>query len=484
MGNEFMKEKSILKNTIYYLIYNVLNLLFPLISGIYAARVLSPQNIGEVTYSQNIVQYFVILAFLGIPTYGIREISNARKNKEELDKVFSELFFINFISTLFFLGLYFILILSVESFRNNSKLYLIMGMLLLFNIFNINWLYEGLEEFKFISLRNIVFKSISLLLLVWFVKDDTDYLKFAVIITVGTIGNYLINIIYSRKYVSLKLKKLNFKRHMKSIIYLVSVNIAIEIYTLVDVSMLGFFCVKEIVAYYVYGSRIYKILLQVTNTFTMVIVPRLSYLYSENKKNEFNEILTEAIKLILLLGIPMIIGIQYTSNNIITLIYGDKYITSAAVIKLMSVLLVLTPIGYLLGSRILLITKNEKKMIIAVSLGAISNTIGNFILIRYYEEMGAAISTTLSEILVMLVYVYLGRKYYKLNLKFKKLIKIIFANLVLFIFLKILNEIEMIKTIKIIVQISIGSMAYFLILILLKEELIYEKYIKLKKKII
>ena len=400
-----MKEKSILKNTIYYLIYNILNLLFPLVSGIYAARVLLPQNIGEVTYSQNIVQYFIVLSFLGIPTYGVREISNVRKNKEELNKVYSELFFINFISTLFFGVIYFILVLNIESFRENLRLYSIMGVLLFFNIFNINWLYEGLEEFRFISLRNIIFKSISMLLLVCFVKENSDYLKFAVITIIGTVGNYLINIIYSRKYVNFIFKKLSFRRHMKSILYLMSVNIAIEIYTLVDISMLGFFCIKEVVTYYFYGNRIYQMLLQVINTFTMVIVPRLSYLYAEKKEKEFNELLTKGVKLIFLLGLPMIIGIQYTSDDIIILIYGDKYITSANVIKLMSILLILTPIGYLLGSRVLLITKNEKKMIVAVSFGAISNTIGNFILIRYYEEMGAAISTTLSEILVMLIYI-------------------------------------------------------------------------------
>lgn len=176
-----MKQKSLLKNTFYYLVYNILNLLFPLISGIYAARVLSPQSIGEVGYSQNIVQYFVILSFLGIPTYGVREIANIRENKKELNRVYSELFFINFLSTIFFLTIYFILILNIDILRENLKLYLIMGILLFFNIFNINWLYEGLEEFKFISLRNIVFKILSLILLILFVRKDSDYLKFALI---------------------------------------------------------------------------------------------------------------------------------------------------------------------------------------------------------------------------------------------------------------------------------------------------------------
>ena len=242
--------------------------------------------------------------------------------------------------------------------------------------------------------------------------------------------------------------------------------------------MLGFFCAKEVVAYYIYGNRIYKVLLQIMNTFTMVVVPRLSWLYIEKKFNDFNSMLSKTVKLILILGIPMIIGIQYTTNDIVVLIYGEKYMATANIIKLMSILLVLTPLGYLLGSRILLITKNENKMILAVFMGAVSNTIGNFILIRYYSEMGAALSTTISEIIVTIIYIYLGRKYYKINLELKELIKILIANLSLYIFLILTKNIEGIKIIKIIIQIFGGTVTYFFTLIFLKEKLVYEKYIE------
>ena len=56
-------EKSIAKNSIFFLIYNVLNVIFPFVTGIYVARILLPESIGQVAYAQNIAQYFVILAF-------------------------------------------------------------------------------------------------------------------------------------------------------------------------------------------------------------------------------------------------------------------------------------------------------------------------------------------------------------------------------------------------------------------------------------
>ena len=110
------KVKSLTTNSIYYLLYNVMNVIFPFVTGIYVARVLLPTNIGDVAYAQNIAQYFVILSFLGIPTYGLREISKVRNEKDKLNKLFSELFIINLISTIFFSLIYFSLILNIEKF--------------------------------------------------------------------------------------------------------------------------------------------------------------------------------------------------------------------------------------------------------------------------------------------------------------------------------------------------------------------------------
>ena len=410
-----MSKKSLSKNSIFYLIYTVLNVLFPFLTGVYVARVLLPDAIGEVAYAQNIAQYFVVFAFLGLPTYGLREIAKARDDKQELNKLYSELLSINFISTTIFLSIYLILIFSIPRFSANLSLYFIVGISIALNFFNNSWLYEGLEEFKFISIRNIIFKLISFACLVIFVRAQDDYLIYAAISVIGTAGNYLLNIIQSRKYVKFQFKGLRLGRHMKPILYLVAVNLAIEIYTMVDTTMLGIFSSNENVAFYTYGSKMYKILLQIVNTFTVVVVPRLSALYKEGRLDEYNAILTKTLKVILLLAIPMIVGMQFVANYLVCAIYGDAYINSAYVLRILCFILVISPIGYLLGSRVLLIAGKEKMMLIAVGSGAILNVIGNALMIPYYGEYGAAIASVVSEIAVMIIYVCMGKKYFRLG---------------------------------------------------------------------
>lgn len=196
-------------------------MLFPFFTNMYVARVLLPSSIGEVAYAQNIVSYFSILAFLGIPTYGVREIAKVRYKKEELSSAFSELLIINFISTLFFSIIYYALIFIASSFRENRILYSVVGITIIFNMLNVSWLYEGLEEFGFISLRNAVFKIVMFGLVLLLVKKEQDILSYAAISVFGVAGNNIINIIHANKYIYFKINNLNFQRHLKSIFILV-----------------------------------------------------------------------------------------------------------------------------------------------------------------------------------------------------------------------------------------------------------------------
>ena len=410
-----MKQKSLIKNSAFYMVYNVLNMLFPFLTSMYIARVLLPVAIGEVTYANNIVCYFSILAFLGIPTYGLREVANARDDKERLNKLFSELYIINGISTAVFSLAYYAMIFIIPAFREHLLLHCLVGLNVVLNAFSISWLFEGLEEFSYMSVKNTIVKIVAFVLLVLFVRSENDTIIYVCISLLGTCGSYFFNMFYSRRFVRFTLKGLNLKRHMKSIFMMVTVNLAIEIYTLVDKTMLGSMMTKDHVAFYTYASAINRVGLSFTSTLTTVLVPRISYYYEIGKKEEFNKLLTKGLKTILVLAIPIVVGIQFTSRYIICLLYGEAYITSVYVERVLAMTMIISPIGYLLGSRVMLVSNQEHKMIIAVASGAVVNIIGNYFFIQLYAEMGAAIASVISELVVMVVYLNFGRKVFKLE---------------------------------------------------------------------
>lgn len=479
------QQKSLKKNSIYYLFYNVINLAFPLITGIYVARVLLPNDIGRVASAQNLAQYFVILSFLGIPTYGLRELSKIRDDKKQFNKVFSELYTINFISTIVFFVLYLLLILAVPMYRQNLLIYLISGISIALNLCHISWMYEALEEYKFISVRNIIFKVVYFVLLLCFVKDSSDFIIYALLTIVGTAGNSILNMIYLPRFAKFDFKNMQLKRHMKSIGALVVVNLAIEIYTLVDITMLNIFSPDEKVAFYKYGSTIQKMLLTVVNTFTMVLIPRISYYYSQKKYNEYNELISKVFSIIVILAMPMILGILFVAHPIIVLLYGETYIASAGIVQILSVLLLISPIGYLLGSRVLLVTGNENKMILAVGSGAVVNFFCNLLLIPMYNEYGAAIASVIGEIVVMASYVMMGRKHYKLNNLKKMIYKVLISCVLMVTYLVVCVVcLKLQLIIALIIEIVGAVIIYFGALVIMKEEIVGDYFNKIILKFI
>ncbi|HEY8390332.1 MAG TPA: oligosaccharide flippase family protein [Clostridia bacterium] len=90
---------SLAKNSVYNIFYKLLNIVFPLLTSAYVARILLPDGVGKVAYALNIVQYFLLVAALGLPNYGTREIARVRDDRNKLNSLFSELFIINAIST-------------------------------------------------------------------------------------------------------------------------------------------------------------------------------------------------------------------------------------------------------------------------------------------------------------------------------------------------------------------------------------------------
>ncbi len=464
-------SKSLTKNSFFYFIYNVLNMLFPFLTSMYVARILPTASIGEVAYAQNIVSYFAILAFLGIPTYGLREIAKARNDREELSKLFSELFVINFISTVVFSFMCYGLILLVPAFGNNLVLYLVVGLTVILNMLNISWLYEGLEEFRYVSIRNGIFKFLMFGVLLLVVKTPNDMIPYAAITVLGVAGNNIVNMVYSRNFVKFRLRGLNLARHMKSIFMLVMVNLAIEIYSLVGTSLLGILSTKESVAFYSYAGKTNKILIQITNTITMVLVPRIAYYHGEGRKTEFNQLLTKALKLLVLIAVPLIICIQFTADFLYPQVFGNAYIRSAVVEKILCFVLLIAPIGYLLGSRVMLISGNERLMVICVSIGAIVNTVSNFFLIQAYGEIGAAIASVISELVVAAIYVNFGRRVFSLFALKRNFMNVGLAAVAMLLYLIVVSRLFEASWLLLFIQVFGSFFTYAIILVLLKDSI-------------
>lgn len=412
-----MQEKSLVKNSFYFIVYRTINVIYPLITATYVSRVMEPSGIGEVSLAQTVVIFLVACALLGIPNYGVREVSRT-SNKEELSKLFSEIVIINIISTIVVSALYFGVVRFAD-LNINKTLYYIEGIILLLNVVNVDWFYQGIENFKYIVVRSCIVKVISVFAIFIFVRTKDDICIYALIFAMAYAGNYLLNIINLRKYVNFMLKGIVPSIHLKKVAILAITYISNEIYVTVDSVMLGILSVNSEVGYYSNSMKVIKILINIVTATGVALLPRLSVLKNQGDTKRLNSITNQAIKLLLLITLPAMLGMFLVSDEIVVVLFGIKFGPAAPILAVLSVLIVLRAFSNLFLQILISSNKDGNTSVIYLS-AMIGNVVMNYFLIRSNGAVGAAVASVISELYIMCVLYNIARKYgsFKIGIKY------------------------------------------------------------------
>lgn len=475
-------NKSLLANSFYSVCYKLLNILFPLITTAYVSRIILLDGVGKVTSAQNILSYFTVIAPLGIPAYGTKKIAENRDNQAKLDKVFSELFLINLISTLFCSISYFMLINCSGYFRERLLLYIAVGISLLFNIFNVDWFYQGIEEYGYIMIRNAVVKIIALILVIIFVRNMDDYLIYATITSGALVANYVFNAIYIRKFVKLSYKYVELRKHLKPIFILLASTVAIEIYTLADTTMLTFFCGDEEVGLYGNATKVIKALRGIITACCAAFLPRMSYCFL-NDDLKFKQLIKIGYQALIVLTLPVAMGLIFISKDLIIILFGSSFAGAVILVQILSISIISVAVSGFFGNQVLIVVGLEKKLLGSTILGAIVNIVLNCFLIKSYGATGASIASVITECGVVLYQIIVIRNnyfpYVRKCFYFSTVISVLgMCALIAFINLVISNMI-----IRMFLNIICGSSIYCLCLFITKNDLIQDIYEKIKKQV-
>ena len=274
-----MAIASVKKSYFLNLINTVSGLLFPLITFPYASRVLLPQGIGEVQFLDSIIGYILLLTSLGIPLYAVREVARVRDNKLERSKIATEIIILHTCLTAIAYIIVAVIAFSVNRISANIPLFLLLSTTLIFTTIGVQWFYQAMEDFKYITIRSILIKIAAALSLFLFVKDSSDVIWYAAVNTMASVGNNIFNIIRLRKHITFKglnFNDLNIKRHIKPSLKLFTLNLIVSIYIQLDVVMLGFFKGDQIVGYYTAATKLTRMSLGIITSLGAILLPRFS----------------------------------------------------------------------------------------------------------------------------------------------------------------------------------------------------------------
>lgn len=481
-------KNSVTKNYIYNLIYQILVLILPLITTPYLSRVLGAEGTGIYSYTISIVTYFTLFGSLGVAMYAQREIAYVQDNVEKRSKIFWEVMLLRLITlSLSMIMFFFVFVRNGEY----SGYYKILMLEIVATAVDISAFFQGMEEFKKIIKRNLIVKCISIICIFIFIKQSTDLWKY---ILIYTLSNFLGNIslwFYLPKYITkVKVFSLNIIQHIKPTVTLFIPQIAVQIYTVLDKTMIGALIAdKSEVGYYEQAQKIVKMLLAIVTSLGTVMLPRVANQFANGEREKIKDSIKKSFNYVYLLSIPMALGIIAVAKDLVPWFLGEDFIKSTYIIYVISPIVLFIGLSNVIGVQYLLPTKKQKEYTISVVAGSIINLILNYVFIPKLMSIGAAIGTVIAELSVTIIQLFYVRKEFKFMDIIKESFKYFTSGIIMFIIICIINKFLLMQLSNVVIRIGIdvivGSVTYFTILLALKDEFtlgLINKVFKILKK--
>lgn len=412
--------KLLHKNFVFNILLGVTNIIVPLIVFPYISEILEPDGVGITSFAVSLASTFVILGSLGIPIYGIREIAKAKESDQELSKTFSEIVSIQVIWLVFTLLIYFFWIFFTNTFQHESEIKLASFFHIVGLIGMINWFFQGIEKYKFITVVNIIVKGLTIVLLFVLVKNREDYWIYYWVLVGSTIVGSIISLSYGLQFVRFRTTNLNLQKHIKPIGILFSTQIAIGIYVNLDILFLKYFSTDEQVGLYTAASKIIKISLLIVTSLGTVLIPKISQLIEKNQFNEIQKTIEKSLQFVLFIGCPIMILLVVLAPEIIQIFAGDQFLFSVGLIQLLTPLIFFIGMSTVFGLQILVPFQKEKQLLFAVSIGAVVSVILNSVLIPKYQSEGAVYTIVITELIIMICTYYYAKKALSFKYPYKK----------------------------------------------------------------
>lgn len=424
---------SIKRNAVYNILLAVSQVLLPLVTFPYISRVLLPQGVGTYTFVDSYTQYFVLIAALGIPIYGMREIAKAKKSLVDRSQVFTELLSIHLLVSVFVSLLYIVSFLTLAPLKGHSQLFWIGSSLLLSNIFVMEWFFQGMEQFPFITLRTLCIRILTVVAVFIFIKSPADTVLYYAINCASVFINAIVNCLYARKFVKISFHQLSLKRHLTPLLYIFSTGLVTNVYTLLDSVVLGFLTDTIQVGFYTTAVKLSKILIMILVAFTTVLVPPLSLAYKEGRYSDAKTLLSKSFNYVIFISVPLSVGVYVIAQPLILLFSGPDFLPAALSLKILSPTVLIVGLSYVFGQQIINATGNERYFLVSAMIGMIISIGLNLLLIPHIKQTGAAITNLSVEFTVMLLLMRSALQKVPFNPQWVNLVKAFIACLPFFL---------------------------------------------------
>lgn len=476
--------QSVKVNYILNLINTGTQMLFPLITFPYVCRVIEADGVGQVNFFQSIISYISLFTCLGIPMYAIREIARDRNDIVKMNRTATEILLLHSMLTLVGYIIVAILCLTVPQIQVNISLFLILSLTIFFTAIGCEWFYQGIEDFKYITIRGLIIKTISVILLFIFVRSKADLLYYGCYMVLGVLGGNIFNFFRLRKYIhreNIIFSELHIKRHIKPVLKVFSFSVVTSIYLHLNSVLLGFFKNALAVGYFTAATKVMQMLLQMSSCLGSVMMPRASHLIAEKKDSEFNTLIQKSYDFTLAVAMPMTVGLIFCAPSLIATLCGSKFENSILPSQIIAPIILMVAISNVFGIQVLFPKGKINIVTLCCGIGAITDLILNLCLIPFFSYVGTSIAYLGAEVATTVSMYFIGRKYIPIQYFKLNHLNYLFGCIIMAMVLIVISKLQLSSLNVLILQGCSGIIVYFIILYLRKDAILVQVLSKIKK---
>lgn len=401
---------SVKKNIGWNMLLTLSGYIFPLLTFPYVTRVLGPEGFGMANFALSIVDYAVLLSTLGMAMVGIRSMAQCAPEKEARSEVFSRLVSIHLLLSAVALITYFVVVWCVPELAEHKELYYIGSAKILFNVLLVEWLFQGLQDFRYVTLRTLAVRTLYVVAVFIFVRHREDYDMFFYVTIGQVVLNALINWRYARRYVIFRFQLRGSGEYVSPIFSMGLNAILLSFYTTFNVLYLGFACDEAAVGYYTAAVRLYSIFIAVIGAYNGVFVPYLNTLYAQGEMEKFRSVIGKSINLVSFLALPVIVGGVILAPQIIRLVAGAGYERAVLPFQIVLVQVFLVGIAQILENQILLAFKKYREILICTASTTMLAALIIILFVPTHAEVAAAWAVAIPHVLEMILLYFYARR--------------------------------------------------------------------------
>lgn len=463
---------KVIKNYLYNISYQLLAIIVPLITSAYVARVLSPEGVGANAFTGSIIQYFMLIASMGIAYYGNRQIAYVRENPQKMAVTFWS---IQIVKTLMTLLAYIAFEIFMLFYTRQQGYMWAQSINLIGVAFDISWFYEGIEDFKVTVLKNSFVKIVSMIAIFVFIKNPSDVLLYIVVLALSTLlGNLTLwpNIV--RDLPKVDVKVLNPWKHFLPMFSLFIPQIATQIYVQLNKTMLGAMVNEAASGYYQYSDNLVKLILALVTATGTVMLPHVANAVAKGNMHKVNDMLYKSFNFVSAVAYPMMFGLAGISLTLATKYYGANYQPVGPAMLIESIVILMIAWSNVIGVQYLLPLNKNKEFTISVTLGAIVNLILNIPLIKNWGLYGAMWSTVISEMAVTAYQLFVVKKLLSYKKLFNESWKYFLSGLLMFLVVFWMNTHLKNTWLMLGVEVVTGVVIYGILVVILHASIVNE----------